>query len=157
MTITSTCDSIALEKHKGGIFTDKKELVRKALAAREFSYTPYSHFNVGAALLCKDGKVFCGCNIENASYTPTNCAERTAIFKAVSEGERDFAAIAVVGGPAGAPPEDFCFPCGVCRQVIAEFCGRDFKIYIAKSEDEIREYSLDDILPHAFTEEDLHK
>ena len=136
---------------------DKKELVKEALAAREFAYTPYSNFSVGAALLCKDGTVFRGCNIENAAYTPTSCAERTAIFKAVSEGQREFSAIAIVGGPAGTPPADFCYPCGVCRQVIAEFCRRDFKIYIAKSEDEIREYSLDDILPHAFTEEDLHR
>ncbi len=136
---------------------DKKELVKEALAAREFAYTPYSNFSVGAALLCKDGTVFRGCNIENAAYTPTSCAERTAIFKAVSEGQREFSAIAIVGGPAGTPPVDFCYPCGVCRQVIAEFCRRDFKIYIAKSEDEIREYSLDDILPHAFTEEDLHR
>ena len=136
---------------------DKKELVKEALAAREFAYTPYSKFNVGAALFCKNGRVFCGCNIESASYTPTNCAERTAFFKAVSEGEREFSAIAIVGGPAGAPPADFCYPCGVCRQVMAEFCGRDFKVYIAKSESEIREYSLDEIIPFAFTQEDLRK
>lgn len=136
---------------------DKKELVREALAAREFAYTPYSKFNVGAALFCKNGRVFRGCNIESASYTPTNCAERTAFFKAVSEGVREFSAIAIVGGPAGAPPADFCYPCGVCRQVMAEFCGRDFKVYIAKSESEIREYSLDEIIPFAFTQEDLHK
>lgn len=136
---------------------DKKELVKEALAAREFAYTPYSKFNVGAALLCKNGRVFRGCNIESASYTPTNCAERTAFFKAVSEGEREFSAIAIVGGPAGAPPVDFCYPCGVCRQVMAEFCSRDFKVYIAKSESEIREYSLDEIIPFAFTQEDLHK
>ena len=136
---------------------DKKELVKEALAAREFAYTPYSKFNVGAALFCKNGKVFRGCNIESASYTPTNCAERTAFFKAVSEGEREFSAIAIVGGPAGAPPADFCYPCGVCRQVMAEFCGRDFKVYIAKSESEIREYSLDEIIPFAFTQEDLRK
>ncbi len=136
---------------------DKKELVKEALAAREFAYTPYSKFNVGAALLCKNGRVFRGCNIESASYTPTNCAERTAFFKAVSEGVREFSAIAIVGGPAGAPPADFCYPCGVCRQVMAEFCGRDFKVYIAKSESEIREYSLDEIIPFAFTQEDLHK
>ena len=122
-----------------------------------FAYTPYSHFSVGAALLCKSGKIFRGCNIESASYTPTNCAERTAFFKAVSEGEREFSAIAVVGGPSEAPPVDFCFPCGVCRQVIAEFCSRDFKIYIAKNTEEIKEYSLDDILPYAFTEKDLYK
>lgn len=136
---------------------DKKELVKEALAAREFAYTPYSKFNVGAALFCKNGRVFRGCNIESASYTPTNCAERTAFFKAVSEGEREFSAIAIVGGPAGAPPADFCYPCGVCRQVMAEFCGRDFKVYIAKSESEIREYSLDEIIPFAFTHEDLRK
>ena len=136
---------------------DKKELVKEALAAREFAYTPYSKFNVGAALLCKNGRVFLGCNIESASYTPTNCAERTAFFKAVSEGEREFSAIAIVGGPAGAPLADFCYPCGVCRQVMAEFCSRDFKIYIAKSESEIREYSLDEIIPFAFTQEDLYK
>lgn len=136
---------------------NKKELVKEALAAREFAYTPYSKFNVGAALFCKNGRVFRGCNIESASYTPTNCAERTAFFKAVSEGEREFSAIAIVGGPAGAPPADFCYPCGVCRQVMAEFCGRDFKVYIAKSESEIREYSLDEIIPFAFTQEDLHK
>lgn len=136
---------------------DKKELVKEALAAREFAYTPYSKFNVGAALFCKNGRVFRGCNIESASYTPTNCAERTAFFKAVSEGEREFSAIAIVGGPAGAPPVDFCYPCGVCRQVMAEFCGRDFKVYIAKSESEIREYSLDEIIPFAFTQEDLRK
>lgn len=136
---------------------DKKELVKEALAAREFAYTPYSKFNVGAALFCKNGRVFRGCNIESASYTPTNCAERTAFFKAVSEGVREFSAIAIVGGPAGAPPADFCYPCGVCRQVMAEFCGRDFKVYIAKSESEIREYSIDEIIPFAFTQEDLHK
>lgn len=136
---------------------DKKELVKEALSAREFAYTPYSKFNVGAALLCKNGRVFLGCNIESASYTPTNCAERTAFFKAVSEGEREFSAIAIVGGPAGAPLADFCYPCGVCRQVMAEFCSRDFKIYIAKSESEIREYSLDEIIPFAFTQEDLYK
>lgn len=136
---------------------DKKELVKEALAAREFAYTPYSHFNVGAALLCADGKVFRGCNIENASYSPTVCAERTAFFKAISEGEHNFNAIAIVGGPAGAPPVDFCFPCGVCRQVMAEFCSRNFTIYIAKNEDEINEYTLEDILPHSFTKSDLNK
>ena len=136
---------------------DKKELVKEALAAREFAYTPYSKFNVGAALFCKNGRVFRGCNIESASYTPTNCAERTAFFKAVSEGEREFSAIAIVGGPAGAPPADFCYPCGVCRQVMAEFCGRDFKVYIAKSESEIRENSLDEIIPFAITHVDLRK
>ncbi len=136
---------------------DNKALVKEALAAREMAYTPYSNFAVGAALLTKDGKIYRGCNIENASYTPTNCAERTAIFKAVSEGERDFAAIAVVGGPAGNPPVDFCYPCGVCRQVMAEFCDDDFIVLIGKSEDEIREHTLVDILPHTFREKDLYR
>lgn len=102
------------------------------------SYSPYSGFSVGAALLCGDGTVYTGCNIENASYTPTNCAERTAFFKAVSEGKRDFKAIAVVGGPTGkvpGMPENFCTPCGVCRQVMAEFCHpEDFEIIMACSD-----------------------
>ena len=136
---------------------DKKQLVSEALAAREFAYTPYSGFAVGAALLTKDGKIYRGCNIESATYTPTNCAERTAFFKAVSEGERSFEAIAIVGGPAGKPPVDFCFPCGVCRQVMAEFCKEDFKIIIGKSEEEYEEYTLNDILPHMFSEKDLRK
>ncbi len=136
---------------------DRKQLVSEALAAREFAYTPYSGFAVGAALLTKDGKIYRGCNIESATYTPTNCAERTAFFKAVSEGERSFEAIAIVGGPAGKPPVDFCFPCGVCRQVMAEFCKEDFKIIIGKSEEEYEEYTLDDILPHMFSEKDLRK
>ena len=97
------------------------------------SYSPYSGFSVGAALLCGDGTVYTGCNIENASYTPTNCAERTAFFKAVSEGKRDFKAIAVVGAPG--MPENFCTPCGVCRQVMAEFCHpEDFEIIMACSD-----------------------
>ena len=136
---------------------DKKQLVSEALAAREFAYTPYSGFAVGAALLTKDGKIYRGCNIESATYTPTNCAERTAFFKAVSEGERSFEAIAIVGGPAGKPPVDFCFPCGVCRQVMAEFCKEDFKIIIGKSVDEYKEYTLEEMLPNAFTDEDLKK
>lgn len=136
---------------------DNRELVKEALAAREMAYVPYSNFAVGAALLTKEGKIYRGCNIENASYTPTNCAERTAFFKAVSEGERNFAAIAVVGGPAGKPPVDFCYPCGVCRQVMAEFCEDDFVVLVGKSEDEIREHSLIEILPHIFRDVDLHK
>ena len=136
---------------------DRKQLVSEALAAREFAYTPYSGFAVGAALLTKDGQIYRGCNIESATYTPTNCAERTAFFKAVSEGERSFEAIAIVGGPAGKPPVDFCFPCGVCRQVMAKFCKEDFRIIIGKSEEEYEEYTLDDILPHMFSEKDLRK
>ena len=136
---------------------DNRELVKEALAAREMAYVPYSHFAVGAALLTKDGKIYRGCNIENAAYTPTNCAERTAFFKAVSEGEREFAAIAVVGGPAGEAPIDFCYPCGVCRQVMAEFCPDDFIVLVGKSEDEIREHVLSDILPYTFREPDLNR
>ena len=136
---------------------DASALADAAKSAMEHAYAPYSGFRVGAALLGRSGKIYTGCNVENASYSVTNCAERTAFFKAVSEGEREFSAIAVVGGPSEAPPVDFCFPCGVCRQVIAEFCSRDFKIYIAKNTEEIKEYSLDDILPYAFTEKDLYK
>ncbi len=136
---------------------DNKTLVKEALAAREMAYTPYSGFAVGAALLTKDGKVYRGCNIENASYTPTICAERTAFFKAVSEGVREFEAIAIVGGPAGKPPMDYCYPCGVCRQVMAEFCKNDFTVLIGKSEDEIREHTLIEILPYCFREEDLKR
>ena len=97
-----------------------KELIRYALSMRKMSYTPYSHFNVGAALLAKNGKIYTGCNIENASFTPTNCAERTAFFKAVSEGVKEFDAIAIVGGPDGAEELQYCSPCGVCRQVMSE-------------------------------------
>ena len=98
----------------------KQELVKQALAARKFAYVPYSKFRVGAAVLAKNGAIYTGCNIENAAYTPTNCAERTAVFKAVSEGITEFDAIAVCGGPGEAEPEDFCTPCGVCRQVLRE-------------------------------------
>ena len=125
----------------------------QARKAREKSYSPYSHYCVGAALLTRGGKVYTGCNIENAAYTPTNCAERTAIFKAVSEGERDFEAIAIVGGRAG-EPAGFCAPCGVCRQVIAEFCKDDFKIILG-DEKNFKVYTLGTLLPLAFTEKNL--
>lgn len=130
------------------------ELVRAALKARTFAYTPYSGFQVGAALLCEDGTVYDGCNIENAAFTPTNCAERTAFFKAVSEGKRKFEAIAVVGGPAGKEPEEFCSPCGVCRQVMMEFCDPDtFKVILGKGDLEWQEFSLKEILPLGFAGE----
>ncbi len=129
------------------------ELMRLAEDARAFSYVPYSHFAVGAALLTKSGKVYTGCNIENASYTPTNCAERTAVFKAVSEGETDFAAIAVIGGPAGEKGR-FCAPCGVCRQVLREFCALDFRILLGTT-DEVQAYTLGDLLPTSFGPSDL--
>ena len=128
-----------------------KELVKTALFMRKMSYTPYSHFNVGAALLGADGKIYTGCNIENASYTPTNCAERTAFFKAVSEGVKDFTAIAIAGGKDDAKELDYCPPCGVCRQVMSEFCRDDFKIILVKSETKYKEYTLTEILPERFT------
>lgn len=126
------------------------ELARAALEARNRSYCPYSGFAVGAALLAKDGTVFKGCNIENASYTPTNCAERTAIFKAVSEGYREFEAIAVAGGRKGKAPADFCAPCGVCLQVMSEFCTPEFPVYLVKAENEIKSVQLKDLLPMKF-------
>lgn len=132
---------------------DYKKLMTKAHSARKKSYSPYSHFRVGAALLTKSGKVYTGCNIENAGYSATNCAERTAIFKAVSEGERDFEAIAIVGGREG-EIADFCAPCGVCRQVIAEFCQKDFKIILG-NKNKFEVYTLDTLLPFAFTDKDL--
>ena len=133
--------------------TDYKILMSEAQKARQKSYSPYSHFRVGAALLTKSGKIYTGCNIENAAYTPTVCAEHTAIFKAVSDGERDFEALAVIGGAEG-ETADFCAPCGVCRQVIAEFCNKDFKIILG-NEDKFKAYTLDGLLPFAFTDKDL--
>ena len=120
----------------------------------DYSYVPYSHFHVGAALLAKNGKVYGGCNIENAGYTPSNCAERTAFFKAVSEGERDFTAIALCGGLKGVV-KDYCAPCGVCRQVMREFCKPDFKIILVKSEEEWKVYTLSQLLPEGFGPENL--
>ena len=131
-----------------------KTLISTAISMTEKSYVPYSHFHVGAALLADDGtengKIFTGCNIENAAYGPSNCAERTAVFKAVSEGYRDFTAIAVVGGLNG-EIKDFCPPCGVCRQVLAEFCDKDFKIILAKSPEEYKIFTLGELLPESFS------
>jgi cytidine deaminase len=144
---------------KGG-YMKELELIKEAYLAQDFSYTPYSNFNVGAALLGKNGKVYRGCNIENAAYTPTNCAERTAFFKAVSEGVKDFEAIAIVGNLAGASPEEieYCAPCGVCRQVMAEFCDpKEFRIILARSEEDYQVYTLEQLLPLSFTEKDLNK
>ena len=130
---------------------EPKELAALALEARKAAYAPYSGFSVGAALLAESGKVYLGCNIENAAYTPTNCAERTAFFKAVSEGERRFAAIAVAGGKTGGPPRDYCPPCGVCRQVMMEFCDPDqFRIVLTKSSGERKILTLRDLLPFGF-------
>lgn len=126
---------------------DKNELVKLALEARENSYSPYSGFRVGAALLTQSGKVYKGCNVENGAFSPTNCAERTAVFSAVCDGEKDFSAIAVVGGADEI--NAFCPPCGVCRQVLSEFCGADFEIYLFNGE-EIRTFTLGELFPESF-------
>ena len=131
-----------------------RELGVKALAGLKNSYAPYSHFHVSAVLLCADGKAYTGNNIENAAYTPSVCAERCAFFKAVSEGERDFTAIALCGGLNGIV-KDYCAPCGVCRQVMREFCRTDFKIIMVKSEEEWKEYTLEQLLPEGFGPENL--
>lgn len=127
-----------------------QELCRAAIAAMERSYSPYSRYRVGAALLTASGTVYTGCNIENASYTPTICAERTAIFKAVSEGERSFVALAVVGGKDGVISGAFP-PCGVCRQVMAEFCAPDFPVLVVTGEDTYTVYTLSELLPSGFS------
>ena len=136
---------------------DESKLIELALEARDKAYTPYSHFNVGAALLTNSGKVYTGCNIENAAYTPSNCAERTAFFKAVSEGEKKFISIAIVGGKASEKENlDFCSPCGVCRQVMMEFCDyENFRIILGKSIDEYEVYTLKELLPLGFGPDNL--
>ena len=135
-----------------------RDLVAEAIEARKKSYSPYSGYMGGAALLTEDGKVYRGCNIENAAYSPTNCAERTAFFKAVSEGEKNFSAIAVIGGHKDARPEEFgyFYPCGVCRQVMMEFCKPDdFRIITARSENDFKVQKLKDLLPDGFGPSDL--
>jgi cytidine deaminase len=127
-----------------------KELIEKAIEAREKAYVPYSNFLVGAAVKTKEGKIFTGCNIESASFTPTICAERTALSKAISEGYKAIEAIAVVGSF-----EEYTFPCGVCRQFIVEF-GKDIKIIVAKNTDEYKIYQISDLLPHSFGPEDIN-
>ena len=133
------------------------ELVNLAIEAREHAYVPYSGFAVGAALLTKNGKVYQGCNIENSSYGATNCAERTAFFTAVYQGERDFEAIAIVGGKAGEPVSELCAPCGICRQVMREFCKDDFKIFLSKGDGTVLETTLTNLLPLSFSKEDLER
>lgn len=133
-----------------------RALMNLAVDARKSAYSPYSNFAVGAALLCSDGSVFIGCNIENAAFTPTVCAERTAFFKAVSEGKREFKAIAVAGGRAGSPPDELVAPCGVCRQVMIEFCGdQTFDIILGDSGENIHVYKLEAILPLGFGPKNL--
>ncbi|AVM68954.1 cytidine deaminase [Lachnospiraceae bacterium oral taxon 500] len=135
--------------------TEKKELIKQAIAAMQTAYAPYSHFRVGAALLTRSGRIYQGGNIENAAYTPTNCAERTAFFKAVSEGEREFAAICVVGGKDGVLT-DYAAPCGVCRQVMMEFCDPEsFLIILAMDENTYQEYTLKQLLPEGFGPKNL--
>lgn len=132
------------------------ELIKYALEARKMSYSPYSGFAVGAALLCGDSTVYTGCNIENSAFSPTNCAERTAFFKAVSEGKRDFVKIAVVGGDSDDEmPLNYCAPCGVCRQVMKEFCENDFEIIIAKSPDDYKIKTLFELLPLSFDKREV--
>ena len=132
-----------------------KDLVKIALEAREKSYAPYSHFYVGAALLCADGTVYTGCNIENAAYGPTNCAERTAFFKAVSEGCRVFVKMAIVGGSENDRAVSLCAPCGVCRQVMMEFCDKDFQIVLGTIDGVAKTYTLEQLLPEGFGPKNL--
>lgn len=127
-----------------------EKLIDTAIEQLKFSYTPYSNFKVGAALLTKSGKIYTGCNIENASYTPTNCAERAAFFKAVSEGVRDFQAICIVGGKDGKLTE-YTAPCGVCRQVMMEFCNpKTFQIILAVDKERYEIYTLEELMPLGF-------
>ncbi|PWJ46452.1 cytidine deaminase [Faecalicatena contorta] len=132
-----------------------KELIEQAVDAMEYAYAPYSSFKVGAALLAEDGTVYQGCNIENAAYTPCNCAERTAFFKAVSSGVKEFKAICIVGGKEGILTE-FTAPCGVCRQVMMEFCNpKEFQIILAVDEDNYRIFTLEELFPMGFGPADL--
>ncbi len=133
--------------------TDYKSLMQKANEMRNFSYTPYSHFKVGAVLVTKSGKQYTGCNIENAGYTPTICAERTAFFKAVSEGEREFECIAIVGGREG-EISPTCTPCGVCRQVMSEFCDDDFEVILG-TPDNFTVYKFSEVMPLRFMSSEL--
>ena len=130
------------------------EMIRRAFLALPFAYAPYSGFKVAAALLTKDGEIYTGCNIENAAFGPGNCAERTAIFKAVSEGKRDFLAICIVNENQDGG-HDFCPPCGVCRQVMAEFCPGTFPIYLGREDGKISSFTLEELLPQRFGGENL--
>ncbi|ADE71553.1 MULTISPECIES: cytidine deaminase [Priestia] len=131
---------------------DKTGLIDEAKKAREMAYVPYSKFKVGAALLTKDGKVYRGCNIENAAYSMCNCAERTALFKAYSEGDKEYAALAVV-----ADTDRPVSPCGACRQVISELCPKEMKVILTNLKNDIQELTVEELLPGAFSSEDLHE
>jgi cytidine deaminase len=130
---------------------NNEQLIDEAKRARERAYVPYSKFGVGAALLTTDGKVYHGCNIENAAYSMCNCAERTALFKAYSEGDKDYQKLAVV-----ADTDRPCSPCGACRQVISELCSKDMKVILTNLKGDILEITVEDLLPGAFSPEDLH-
>ena len=134
-----------------------ESLIVEAFEARKKSYSPYSHFSVGAALLTTSGTIYQGCNIENAAYTPSNCAERTAFFKAVSEGEKEFLAIAVVGGmrEQNIGEVNICSPCGVCRQVMLEFCQKDFIIILATDKEHYELHTLEELVPCSFSSDNL--
>ena len=131
-----------------------RELIKQATEMLAYSYAPYSNFKVGAALMAKNKKVYTGCNVENAAFGPSNCAERTAFFKAVGEGDREFDAIAIVGGKDG-KITDYCPPCGVCRQFLSEFGGSEMTVIVAKSIDDRKIYSLGELLPEAFSSESM--
>ena len=133
---------------------NKKYLFTLAKEAMKNSYAPYSNYNVGASLLCKNGNIYKGYNIENASYSVTNCAERTALFSAIASGEKQFTAICIVGGKNG-EITDYAMPCGVCRQALAEFCDANFKVYVGISEDNIKEFTLGELLPYSFDKSKL--
>ena len=131
-----------------------EQLTKAALSAREMSYAPYSQFRVGAALLGKSGNIYTGCNIESAAFSPTNCAERTALFKAVSEGEREFVAIAISGGTDDSPA-DYFYPCGVCRQMLNEFVYDDFVVVVARSVADYKVHSFGELMPFGFGARDI--
>ena len=134
---------------------ERQKLIQAAIDALPGAYVPYSHYTVGAALLTAEGDIYQGGNIENASYGASNCAERTAFFKAVSDGRRNFRAIAVAGGMEGREPADYAYPCGICRQVMQEFAGSEFKVIVAKSPVDYKVYRLEELLPHGFGGESI--
>jgi len=131
-----------------------KQLAERAIAAKDYAYAPYSGFNVGAALLTTGGEVYAGCNVESAAFSPTCCAERTALVKAVSDGKRQFAAVAISGGETGT---DYCYPCGVCRQMLYEFGGDNLQVIVARTSDDYKVHPLSELLPHGFGAKDLNK
>jgi cytidine deaminase len=136
----------------GGNFMDYSGLIKSAISAKQNSYAPYSNFHVGAAVLTEDGSIFSGCNVENAAFGATNCAERSAIFTAISAGKRNIQAIVIISDL-----EDYTFPCGICRQVISEFADSNIKIILAKNENDYIVKTLEEILPGAFSKKDLNK